>query len=97
MTVGTYLIEVVLNPLAVGGLGTILAAAMAARALTHQRRLRRTLIHLRMEVAWKNARIRMYLVGPIGASHLGGTKYFIPPGERINASTNQEFLRYIGG
>jgi hypothetical protein len=93
MTVGTYLIEVVLNPLAVGGLGTILAAAMAARALTHQRRLRRTLIHLRMEAAWRNARTRMHLTGPIGISHSNGTKYSFMPLERINASTKQDFLR----
>jgi hypothetical protein len=50
-----------------------------------------------MEAAWKNARMRMYLAGPIGVSQSSGTKYFIPPAERINASTKQEFLRYIGG
>jgi hypothetical protein len=93
MTVGTYLIEVVLNPLAVGGLGTILAAAMAARALTHQRRLRRTLVHLRMEAAWRNARTRMHLTGPIGISRSNSTKYSFLPLERINASTKQDFLR----
>jgi hypothetical protein len=93
VTVGTYLITVVLNPLAVGGLGTILAAAMAARVLTHQRRWRRSLVHLRMEAAWNNARIRMYLTGPIGISRSNGTKYSFLPIERINASTKQNFLR----
>lgn len=89
------LTAVMLNPLAIGGVGTLIGAAMAARAKTQRRRLRRTLAHLRMEAAWKNARMRMYLVAPIG--HWSGTKYSIPPEERINASTNQDFLRYIGG
>jgi hypothetical protein len=84
-----------LNPLAVGGLGTLIGVVMAARAKTKRKRMRRTLAHLRMEAAWKNARMRMYLVAPI--SHWSGTKYSIPPEERINASTNQDFLRYIGG
>jgi hypothetical protein len=86
-----------LNPLAVGGLGVMIATAMAARAKTKRKRLRRTLIHTRMEAAWKSARMRMYLAGPIGVSQSSGTKYFIPAVERINASTKQEFLRYIGG
>jgi hypothetical protein len=94
--VDALLIAAMQNPFAVGGLGAIIGAAMAARAKSQRRRLRRALIHLRMEAAWKNARIRMYLVGPIGASR-SSTKYSIPPEERINASTNQEFLRYIGG
>jgi hypothetical protein len=64
--------------------GVAIAGVIAARSKTHRKRSRRALaVHLRMESAWKNARIRMYLPGPIGPSYVGSTKYSTPVVERI--------------
>lgn len=100
MSVGHFLTPVVLVPLAISAVGTCLGAVLTYRAKSQRKRLQRTLaIHLRLETEWKNARNRMYLAGPIDPSHLHlpGTKYSFRRMEPTKASTNRDFLRYIGG
>jgi hypothetical protein len=64
--------------------GVAIAGVIAARTKTHRKRMRRALaIHLRMETAWKSARMRMYLSGPIGPCYAVSTKYGTSVAERI--------------
>jgi hypothetical protein len=64
--------------------GVAVAGVIAARTKTHRKRMRRAVaIHLRMEAAWKSARMRMYLSGPIGPCYAVSTKYATSVKERI--------------
>jgi hypothetical protein len=86
-----YTPAVLFTLVVMGGFGVGIGAILASRAKIYRKRSRRALaIHLRMETAWKNARMGMYLAGPIGRSNTPGTKY-------SNDSTNRDFVRYIGG
>jgi hypothetical protein len=93
-----FFTPIVLIYLGIGGIGGMLGILIAQRAKRQWRRERRALAVLdRMETEWKSARIRMYLVGPTGTQHMSGTKYSNRAVKPINASTNRELLRYIGG
>jgi hypothetical protein len=89
---------VILDLLIYGTIGAAVGASVSLLAKNEQKRgQRRTDIHRRMETAWRNARIRMYLAGPIGPKHMPGTKYSKVPADTTNGSTNSESMRYIGG
>jgi hypothetical protein len=69
MIVVPHLSPAVLFLMVTTGFGACVGAVVAARAKNKRRRSRRVLaIHVRLETEWQNARMRMYLSGPIGSS-----------------------------
>jgi hypothetical protein len=91
MTLAPHMTPAVLFALVTSGFGACVGAIIAARAEQKRKRSQRVLaIHVRLETEWKNARMRMYLSGPIGPAHIPGAKY-------SSDSTSADSMRYIAG
>jgi hypothetical protein len=76
MIVVPHLSPTVLFLMVTTGFGACVGAVVAARVKSKRRRSRRVLaIHVRLETEWQNARMRMYLSGPIGPARMLVTKY----------------------